>query len=200
MGRPKKGEELEATSRLAFRLDEATKKKLEECAARDGLSLTDVIREALMYHIAVHDNAAEQQTVTVQEITARSGRVRTPMMRAIAKLVEFGEGRAAIYQIKHNVADGRVYVGSTKTLGRRLTTHYSKLKEQRHYCTELQNAWYIHGEDAFLLDVLEWVTDGDSLAEREQYWMDKLQACVRGRGFNFMRTAMRQGTAAGLAK
>jgi hypothetical protein len=43
----------------------------------------------------------------------------------------------------------------------------------------LQNAWNKYGEDNFYFSVLELVPDKDKLIEREQYWIDKLNACDR---------------------
>lgn len=97
----------------------------------------------------------------------------------------------AIYAIKHNVTDGRMYVGSAKSVRRRLAAHFSDLTGQRHHCPPLQSAWNEHGQNAFVIDILEWVRDLDKLAAREQHWMDELQSFVEGRGFNSIRIATR---------
>jgi group I intron endonuclease len=46
-----------------------------------------------------------------------------------------------------------------------------------------------HGESAFVLEILELVTDQGRLVEREQYWIDELDSANPRTGFNISPTA-----------
>ncbi len=95
-----------------------------------------------------------------------------------------------IYAIRHKES-GRNYVGQTKSLKSRWATHVSYLNSGTHSNQYLQRAWSKHGEEAFELIVLEIVES--SLFEREQYWMDKLDALDKSKGFNIQPAIFTDG-------
>lgn len=88
-----------------------------------------------------------------------------------------------MYAITH-VASGRVYVGSAKRLQKRAGQHRTDLNSGSHFNTFLQRAWRKYGEGAFTFSVLELVDDPAQLTDREQIFIDSLQATDRRRGFN----------------
>ncbi len=53
MARPRKGQEIGATCRLAFRVTPAVRAGLEQMAARNGRSLTDEVRAAVEAHVGI---------------------------------------------------------------------------------------------------------------------------------------------------
>lgn len=67
---------------------------------------------------------------------------------------------------------GRVYVGSTIDQKRRWPEHRKRLRGNRHENPYLQNAWNKYGEASFQFGVLEVVSSTESLAEREQFWLE----------------------------
>lgn len=65
------------------------------------------------------------------------------------------------------------------------------LRRNDHCNRYLQNAWNAHGEDAFTLEVLELVADRASLRDREQFFIDSLDACNPALGYNLSPSAVR---------
>ena len=84
--------------------------------------------------------------------------------------------------------NGRIYVGSSKNIKGRWSAHISELRKGKHSSGFLQRAWDKYGRDAFLFETIE-VIGIHLLVEREQFWIDKLQACKRSHGFNLAPTA-----------
>ena len=89
-----------------------------------------------------------------------------------------------IYRITCN-ENKRVYVGQSTNMRDRAGYHIRHLKRGSHTNKHLQNAWNKYGEGSFVIDVLERCPKSfDVLNEREIYWINKLDALARGRGFN----------------
>ncbi len=89
---------------------------------------------------------------------------------------------SGIYQIK-NLANSKVYVGSSKNIYFRIAKHKHLLVHCKHDNPHLQNAVNHYGLDSFEISVLEICTEGE-LAVREQYWMSRLCARDRSTGYN----------------
>jgi group I intron endonuclease len=89
----------------------------------------------------------------------------------------------SVYVIRH-LESGKVYVGSARNPRMRCTEHVRALHKGVHHSRHLQNAWNKYGESAFVFEVIEPVLFVEDLLSREQYWMDKLGACDKSRGFN----------------
>jgi chromosome partitioning protein len=88
-------------------------------------------------------------------------------------------GIPGIYAIRNSL-NGKVYVGSAVSLWDRIYNHIWHLKEGTHRNPKLLNAWRKHGSDSFSFEVLETVQLVDSLIEREQAWIDKLDTVAAG--------------------
>lgn len=85
-----------------------------------------------------------------------------------------------IYCIEH-VASGRSYIGSTRSLRKRLREHRLSLRKGKHFAPYLQRAFNKYGEDAFAFRALETCLDDPlMLIAREQVWMDR----AKGKLFN----------------
>ena len=87
-----------------------------------------------------------------------------------------------IYAIK-NLANGKLYVGSTKDEHARKKQHFTDLRCGRHYNWHLQRAFEFYGEQAFQWQVLELVVD-DLLLEQEKHWIVHLDTCDKMNGYN----------------
>lgn len=89
-----------------------------------------------------------------------------------------------IYAIRNNVT-GKYYVGSASNFVGRRKVHLSRLRHGTHHSVLLQRAWDKYGESAFEFVVLEEVERSrTALIEREQYWIDSLDAANPRRGYN----------------
>lgn len=61
---------------------------------------------------------------------------------------------AGVYMIR-NVLNGKSYIGSSNSIKRRLTTHISHLKCNRHANRHLQSAYNKYGQKSFVFCILE---------------------------------------------
>ena len=93
--------------------------------------------------------------------------------------------KSGIYKIE-NLVDGKVYIGSSITLERRLSDHRRLLNQKRHGNKHLQRAWDKYGEENFKFSIVK-VCDKDENIQLEQYYIDKLNACDNG--YNISPTA-----------
>lgn len=103
--------------------------------------------------------------------------------------------RAAIYSIR-NTINGKVYIGSSKHVPRRLYIHRYLLEKGRHTSRALQRSWDKHGAAVFDFSVLEDVADPATLLNREQYWIDHFKSADGVHGYNGCPVAgSREGSA-----
>lgn len=86
---------------------------------------------------------------------------------------------SGIYLIA-NLTTHRVYIGSAVDTYTRLCVHLSKLRSNTHHSAKLQNSWNKHGPGTFVCAVIEVVANPLHLANREQYWIDKLDSAKGG--------------------
>jgi len=86
---------------------------------------------------------------------------------------------SGIYCIKNKV-NGKVYIGSAINLQKRRNEHYRRLNAGIHANRRLQHSWNKYGEAAFVFSIIELVNDVSCLVEREQFWIDSLEAVRSG--------------------
>lgn len=86
--------------------------------------------------------------------------------------------KSGIYQIR-NLVNGKIYVGSSINLRKRMKDHFRDLRNNRHANQHLQKAYNKYGLDKFIFEVLEYV-EKDMLLEREQYYIDTLNVVKEG--------------------
>ncbi len=89
---------------------------------------------------------------------------------------------SGVYQILC-VPTKKVYIGSSVNIARRCRGHFERLRQGTHENTYLQHSWNKYGESAFEISVVELVLEV-GLHYREQYYIDKLRATDRRKGFN----------------
>ncbi|HUL45142.1 MAG TPA: GIY-YIG nuclease family protein [Bacteroidota bacterium] len=97
---------------------------------------------------------------------------------------------AGIFQIR-NIANGKIYLGSSLNLEGPLNSHKFMLTIGRHRNAALQGDWNLYGADKFVFEVLEVVKVKDDpnfnledeLTLLEQIWIEKLKP-VGGGGYN----------------
>jgi hypothetical protein len=91
---------------------------------------------------------------------------------------------SGIYKIT-NVVNGKCYIGSSVNVKVRFYAHKSHLKHNKHDNRHLQAAYNKYGVDNFLFEVLEeCAADKAVLEDREQHYMDLLNACHEDHGYN----------------
>jgi group I intron endonuclease len=93
-----------------------------------------------------------------------------------------------IYLIR-NIANKKVYVGSSKDIQRRFVTHKSRLNTGKHKSRHLQSAWKKYGSDSFEFSILEEVADESVLIFREQHYLEVYKSYDREYGYNICRFA-----------
>lgn len=82
-----------------------------------------------------------------------------------------------------NKLNNKVYIGSSKNVGRRLREHKTLLRTNRHHSSPLQYSWNHYGEAMFVFFVLE-VCEEDKLIDREKFWVQEKGSLDRLFGYN----------------
>jgi len=98
-----------------------------------------------------------------------------------------------IYKIT-NLDNGKIYIGKTiKLLEKRFEEHVTAAKrwlyEEQHeikhpYQSRLYPAMNLHGYDKFNIELIELVSDTDSLESREQFWISNFNSTDGTVGYN----------------
>jgi group I intron endonuclease len=89
---------------------------------------------------------------------------------------------SGIYRIE-NLANRKIYIGSSVDVHKRWDQHRSLLKSGKHGNNYLQHAWNKYGEEAFVFDVLEY-TDPTRLVAREDVWIGCTRSLITESGYN----------------
>lgn len=91
------------------------------------------------------------------------------------------KGIAGIYCLKNEV-NGKVYVGLSVDLARRLREHYNLSQSDK--SNYLYNAIRKYGVDNFSVSILEITEDVNSLLNLEAKWIQELDSCNKDKGYN----------------
>lgn len=94
---------------------------------------------------------------------------------------------SGIYKIT-NIANNKIYIGSSINIIPRWRVHKSDLNLNRHDNSYLQNAWNKYWPHNFKFEILELCKIEDLIA-REQHWMDFTKCCDRKFGYNIAKIA-----------
>jgi group I intron endonuclease len=94
--------------------------------------------------------------------------------------------KSGIYKITC-VPTGKIYIGSSKNLSRRVRRHFSKLSVNTHKNRYLQSAVDKYGLDSFRVDILEFC-EVSELEARELYYFELTGCYNRTVGFNMVKT------------
>lgn len=84
-----------------------------------------------------------------------------------------------VYVIR-NMNTQKVYVGGSPWVERRLAQHKAMMRDGCHPNPRINGAVKYSGIDRFQFELLESVPDENNLAERELFWIKKLDAVNRG--------------------
>ena len=88
-----------------------------------------------------------------------------------------------IYKIT-NLNDGKVYIGKSEDLKRRIKTHKLLLKRNKHFNYHLQNAYNKYGEKFFQFDVIHEANDDEDLNILETHYIKQYNAFNQDYGYN----------------
>ncbi len=91
---------------------------------------------------------------------------------------------SGVYFIK-NIIDGKMYIGSSKHIEKRLREHIGNLNNNKHCNRHLQFAWNKYGENNFRFGIIE-ETDDDSnfRIKKEQECIDYFETSNQLKGYN----------------
>ena len=90
-----------------------------------------------------------------------------------------------VYKIL-NIVDGKIYVGSSVDIQRRIKCHMHELRKGTHNNKYLQSAWNKYGENSFEFSVIEEVSDKSILRDREQYYIQLTNCSNHSIGYNLL--------------
>lgn len=80
---------------------------------------------------------------------------------------------SGIYEIR-NIINNKTYIGSSKNLNHRRSTHFYDLRNNKHKNPHLQKSFNKHGENNFIFSILKECKLED-LISQEQYFLDILK-------------------------
>lgn len=86
-------------------------------------------------------------------------------------IVQKADRRMGIYQIKCT-KNGTAYIGSTVDIYERYSHHRWSLRKGIHHNKQIQKDYNEYGDDCFIFELIEEVSDKDKLSSIEQYYMD----------------------------
>lgn len=84
-----------------------------------------------------------------------------------------------IYKIS-NKACNKFYIGSSVNIHERWKRHLRDLRHNKHQNILLQRAYNKYGESNFTFEIIEVVGDRKNLLQREQHYLEKLNAVIDG--------------------
>ena len=90
--------------------------------------------------------------------------------------------KSGIYSIK-NTVNNKIYVGSSKNILSRWSKHKYRLNVSTHGNSHLQKAWNKYGKNTFMFSVIEYC-EISMLENKEKFWILKLDALNRNKGYN----------------
>jgi group I intron endonuclease len=96
------------------------------------------------------------------------------------------QSNSGIYKIT-NVISGKIYIGCTSNLRKRINRHSYELKKEIHKNAYLQKAWLKYGEENFIFEIIE-ECDITDLHIKEHYWVTKLKCLDKTIGYNIKPT------------
>jgi group I intron endonuclease len=95
---------------------------------------------------------------------------------------------SGIYKIT-NGATGKVYIGSSINVLKRIRLHDKFLSSNKHQNKILQRAYNKDGSSFFIYECLEIVEDYNLLLLREQHYLDLYKSYLRKNGYNICKMA-----------
>ena len=91
-----------------------------------------------------------------------------------------GGSDCAVYKIE-NISKKKIYMGQSRFIGMRRSSHLQALKTGAHWCADMQNDW--NNGDIFKFSIVEmfpkWVSD-DYLSAKEKAYIEKYHANTKG--------------------
>lgn len=104
-------------------------------------------------------------------------------MRRKAKFIMKKCKKGGIYLLR-NLSDGKVYIGKSINLNKRLKEHKLSLARGDHHNNYLQNAWNKYGESNFEVEILFNSDEREELNEKEIYFIKLYKSNDLNYGYN----------------
>ena len=87
-----------------------------------------------------------------------------------------------IYKIENKI-NGKIYIGQSTNINKRLTNHKSLLRGNKHYNNHLQSAFNKYGEDNFIFEIID-ICGIDELDALERLYINKYECKHNEWGYN----------------
>lgn len=85
----------------------------------------------------------------------------------------------AVYNII-NVITNEKYIGSSSNVMQRFSVHKHNLRNNKHKNPKLQSAYNQYGENCFVFEIIEYISDIKQLKSREQHYIDLYNSVLNG--------------------
>lgn len=88
-----------------------------------------------------------------------------------------------------NTINGKVYIGKTTNMKRRIRDHLTHLRGDHYVNTNphLQSSFDLYGEPSFTVVILEQCESNELLSLAEHKWIEDFNSCDRNFGYNLLR-------------
>lgn len=90
--------------------------------------------------------------------------------------------KSGIYKIE-NLVNGKVYIGQSRNLRKRLNEHFNNLRKNKHVNNHLQSAFNKYCESSFDIDIIEYC-EINELTSKELYWIEYYKSHIKDFGYN----------------
>jgi len=94
-----------------------------------------------------------------------------------------------IYKIENKI-NGKVYIGSSKNVGKRLKEHQRLLNRNKHLNDYIQDDWNKYGKDAFEFNIIEELDNLNELFTKERFYIIKFNSLNRDKGYNITKVCI----------
>ena len=81
---------------------------------------------------------------------------------------------------------GKIYVGSSINISKRLGEHKTLLRGNKHRNPHMQKAWNKYGEKNFKFEIIEKINNNSTI-EKENFWIEKFNTRNNKYGFNIVK-------------
>lgn len=129
-------------------------------------------------------NVYEERSTTISKESTGSNSGKQPI---------YLNKRNVIYYIKC-IANNKYYIGQASYYSKRIGTHVSLLRKNKHKNKHLQSAWNKYGEVNFIFSVIEENLTKEEMFEKERFYMEHFNSLDREYGYNICEeTRSRKG-------
>lgn len=94
--------------------------------------------------------------------------------------------KSGVYKITC-LKNNKIYIGSSKNISKRFSSHKNQLKNKKHHNYFLQKDWIKYGKENFKFEILE-LCEPNKRFDLEQKYLDEIKPFYYNNGYNIQET------------